>query len=116
MNRNVQPDSTEGKTTKMIHDFADGVWPVMITAFTRNKQIDWDGMDRLTDWYIDSGIAGLFAVCGSSEMRELTSEERLALATRVVKRVNGRIQVVATGTFGGAVEEQAAFVCLGYKQ
>jgi 4-hydroxy-tetrahydrodipicolinate synthase len=27
-----------------------------------------------------------------------------------VKRTNGRVQVVATGTFGGAIEEQAAFV------
>jgi len=95
---------------KAIYNLANGVWPVMLTAFTPNKQIDWDGVDRLTDWYIASGVAGLFAVCQSSEMRELTVEERLALAKRVVKRANGCVQVVATGTFGGAIEDQAVFV------
>ena len=110
MHKKVQPDYLKEKGTRAVHDLAGGVWPVMLTAFTRNRQIDWDGVDRLTDWYIASGVAGLFAVCGSSEMRELTAEERLALAERVVKRANGRVQVVATGTFGGTIEQQAVFV------
>jgi len=110
MQKKRQTDSLKEKITKTVHPFADGVWPVMLTAFTPEKQIDWDGVDRLTDWYMASGVAGLFAVCGSSEMRELTPEERLILAERVVKRANGRVHVVATGTFGGALAEQAAFV------
>ena len=95
---------------KAIRTLANGVWPVMLTAFTSDKQIEWDGVDRLTDWYIASGVAGLFAVCQSSEMYELSEEERLTLAERVVKRTNGHLQVIATGTFGGGVEEQAVFI------
>ena len=110
MHRKVQSNHLKEKGTSAVYDLAGGVWPVMLTAFTHNKQIDWDGVDRLTDWYIASGVAGLFAVCGSSEMRELTAEERLALAERVVKRSNGRVRVIATGTFGGTIEEQAIFV------
>jgi len=91
-------------------DLPKGVWPVMLTPFTVEGAIDWDGVDVLTDWYIDSGVAGLFAVCLSSEMYELTDGERLALAKRVAKRVDGRVPVMASGTFPGATENQAAFV------
>jgi 4-hydroxy-tetrahydrodipicolinate synthase len=110
MNREAQSYHIKEKGMRYVDNLPDGVWPVMLTAFTSSKQIDRDGVDRLTDWYIASGVAGLFAVCGSSEMRELTAEERLALAGRIIKRVNGRIQVIATGTFGGTIEQQSVFV------
>jgi len=86
-----------------------GVWPVMLTPFHRDGSIDGDGVDRLTDWQIAAGAAGLFAVCLSSEMYELDDAERLALAARIVKRAAGRVPVVASGTFGGPVERQAEF-------
>ena len=88
----------------------EGVWPVMLTAFTPEGAIDWRGIDALTDWYIDSGVSGLFAVCQSSEMYHLTDAERLQLAGHVAKRAGGRVPVVAGGTFEGTVVQQAAFV------
>ncbi len=88
----------------------DGVWPAMITPFKADKTIDWQGVDKLTDWYIDSGVAGLFAVGQSSEMFNLDADERLALAKHVVKRADGRVPVVASGTFGGAIPQQAEFI------
>jgi 4-hydroxy-tetrahydrodipicolinate synthase len=92
------------------NDQTPEVWTVMLTPFTVDKRIDWEGVDRLTDWYIEAGCAGLFTVSQSSEMFDLSAEERLALAERVVHGATGRAPVVATGTFGGAVEEQAEFV------
>jgi len=90
--------------------FDPGVWPVMLTPFAGTGSIDWDGVDRLVDYYIDGGAAGLFTVAQSSEMYELTPEERLALAERVVERSGGRVPVVASGTFGGSIGKQAAYV------
>ena len=87
-----------------------GLWSVMLNAFHEDGSIDWQGVDVLTDWYIDRGSAGLFACCGSSEMFHLDSGERLEVTRRVVNRAGGRVPVVATGTFGGPVEDQAAFV------
>ncbi len=89
---------------------AHGLWPVMLNAFHEDGSIDWHGVDALTDWYIESGSAGLFACCGSSEMFHLDDVERLAVAQRVVNRTGGSVPVVATGTFGGPVEKQARFV------
>lgn len=93
----------------MMNSLPKGLWPVMLTPFREDRSVDWAGVDALTDWYIDRGSAGLFTVCLSSEMYELTEEERVALAERVVKRAAGRVPVVAAGTFGGAVDVQAEF-------
>ncbi len=90
--------------------FPDGVWPAMITSLNSDKSIDWDGIDHLTDWYIESGVAGLFAVGQSSEMFAMDDDERLQLARRVVQRTNGRLPVVASGTFVRSIEKQAEFV------
>ncbi len=87
-----------------------GLWPVMLNAFSEDGSIDWPGVDVLTDWYIERGSAGLFACCGSTEMFHLDDGERLDVARRVVSRAGGRVPVVATGTFGGPVDEQAEFV------
>lgn len=82
----------------------------MLTPFLTNRQIDWQGLDRLIDWYLEAGVAGLFAVCLSSEMYALDDDERLALARHTVRRVGGRVPVVASGSFGKGVAEQAASI------
>lgn len=87
-----------------------GVWPVMLTPLTDSGAIDWNSLDRLVDWYLAAGVSGLFAVCLSSEMYQLSNDERLALARYVGQRAAGKVPVVATGTFGGPVAEQARFV------
>ncbi|MBW1937061.1 MAG: dihydrodipicolinate synthase family protein [Deltaproteobacteria bacterium] len=82
----------------------------MLTPFKENGEVDWAGVDALTDWYIEAGVAGLFAVCLSSEMYELTEEEKINLVRRVVKRSAGKVPVVASGTFGGSIKRQAQFI------
>lgn len=95
--------------TKVEGPLPDGVWPTMITPFLDDdqKSIDWEGLDGLTEWYIQSGVAGIFSVCLSSEMFQLTNQERIDIAQRVVKKAAGRVPVVAGGTFEGSIEEQA---------
>lgn len=83
--------------------------PVMLTPFTPDLKIDFDALSKLTDFYRACGAKGFFANCMSSEMYYLDNEERLALARHVVKHVNGALPVVATGSFGETIEEQAEF-------
>ena len=84
-----------------------GVWPVMLTPFLDNGDIDWQGVDALVDWYVDAGVAGIFTVCLSSEMYHLTPEERLALAQRVVSKSADRVPVIAAGAFAESINAQA---------
>lgn len=88
------------------HLNTNAVWPVMLTPMTWSGAIDWDAVDRLTDWYIDSGCLGLFTNSKSSEVQYLTAQERVDLAARVVRRANGRAAVIATGTFGETPEKE----------
>lgn len=87
-----------------------GLWPVMLTAFDDEGALDLDGVDALTDFYLDQGSTGLFAVCQSSEMYDLSDEERLQLAQRIVERTAGRVPIVAVGTFGGPIAWQGQFI------
>ena len=41
----------------------------MLTPFTADNKIDYLGLKRLIDWYIENGADALFAVCQSSEMQ-----------------------------------------------
>lgn len=74
-----------------------GVWPVMITPWTDDNKPDFKAIENLTNWYIDKGCDGIFAVCQSSEMLYLTEQEKLDIAKCVAETVDGRIQVVASG-------------------
>lgn len=86
-----------------------GFIPVMLTPFTPDMSVDLPCLRQLTEFYLEQGAVGLFANCLSSEMYELSSSERLLVIDTVVKQVNGRVPVVATGTLGGSITEMAAF-------
>lgn len=75
-----------------------GVWPVMLTPFDRRGSIDWDAYAALIEFQITAGVAGLFAVCGSSEAHHLTVDEQVRLARQAVETSGGRVPVV-----GGAI-------------
>ena len=74
--------------------------PVMITPYKKDGQIDYDGVSKLMDFYLAAGVKGFFANCLSSEMYSITEDERLELTQHIVRYVNGRAPVVATGSFG----------------
>lgn len=82
----------------------------MLTPFLSNGNIDYPALTQLTEIYLQAGASGLFANCLSSEMFELSDQERILAIMHVVKVVNGAVPVVATGTFGGEIAKQADFV------
>ncbi len=84
----------------------EGIVPVMLTPFTDDNQIDYKGLERLIDWYIDKGVDALFAVCQSSEMAFLSLEERVALSTFVVNYTAGRVPVVTSGHISDDMQTQ----------
>lgn len=91
----------------MENKFKDGVWPVMLTPFTEENEVDYDALGKLVDWYIENGVAGLFAVCQSSEMFFLNLEERVKIARFVKERSDGRVPVVASGHISDSISDQA---------
>jgi 4-hydroxy-tetrahydrodipicolinate synthase len=89
---------------------AKGFIPVMLTPFFGDGKIDFKALTQLTEVYLKAGASGLFANCLSSEMFELSNEERLSVIKHVIDVVDNSVPVVATGTFGGTIGQQADFV------
>lgn len=85
---------------------SNGIYPVMITPYTADNRLDLEAVDRMVEFYAAGGCQGVFAVCQSSEMFDLSEDERVALAARVVKAVRGRMNVVASGHISDAIEDQ----------
>ncbi len=88
----------------------NGLWPVMLTTFDEQLSLDVNGLERLTHFYLETGANGLFANCLSSEMFQLTGNERLSLVKKVLEIVDNRVPVVATGTFGKDINQHADFI------
>lgn len=87
-----------------------GFIPVMLTPFLDNGKIDYDGLTALTEMYLSAGASGLFANCLSSEMFELTEQERIDITAHVVKVAGGSVPVVATGSFFETATNHPAFI------
>ena len=83
--------------------------PVMITPFNLKAKVDLDVVSLLVDFYLAAGVKGFFANCLSSEMFSITEDERLELTQHIVKYVDGKVPVVATGSFGLTIEDKAEF-------
>jgi len=88
----------------MISEAKYGVWPVVLTPFSENGEIDYSALEALIHWYEENGADGLFAVCQSSEMFALSLRERLELAAFVKK--TARIPVIASGHISYSIEDQ----------
>ena len=91
----------------MTKEFPNGVYPVMLTPFTENNEVDYEALGKLVDWYIEKGVNGLFADCQSSEMFFLSLEERVKIGEFVKKHADGRVPVVTSGHISDSLEDQA---------
>lgn len=81
----------------MAFEITPGVFPVMITPWKEDNTPDFKTIEALTDWYIEKGCDGIFAICQSSEMMYLSEQEKLDIARCVAETAAGRIQIVASG-------------------
>lgn len=91
----------------MTKEFPNGVYPVMLTPFTENNEVDYEALGKLIDWYIEKGVNGLFADCQSSEMFFLSLKERVKIGEFVKKHADGRVPVVTSGHISDSLEDQA---------
>ena len=92
----------------MIKDIPNGVYPTMITPYTADNKIDYNAVEKLINWYGEKGVAGIFAICQSSEIFYLSFEERLELLKFIVKNAPKDMTIVASGHTADDLETQIA--------
>ncbi|RWN24124.1 dihydrodipicolinate synthase family protein [Mesorhizobium sp.] len=71
---------------------AKGVYPIAATPFNADMSVDYDSVDRLTEFYQDAGATGMTILGILGEAQKLEPEESLTIARRVIAR--SRVPVV----------------------
>ncbi len=81
----------------MMQSIRSGVYPTMITPYTKDNVLDLNAVDQLVEYYAECGCDGIFALCLSSEIFHLSDAEKRTLLRRVMSANAGRMQIVASG-------------------
>ena len=81
-----------------------GSFVALVTPMTSSGAVDWDALDSLIDWHLESGTHGIVPVGTTGESATLTPTEHKRVIEVTVRRVSGRIPVVA-GTGANSTAE-----------
>ena len=87
---------------------ATGVYSIAPTPFQDDGAIDWNSVDRMTDFYFEAGCNGFTILGVLGEAPKLDAEEALALAARVIKRAAGKPIIVGVSAPGFAAMRSLA--------
>ena len=67
----------------------------LATPMTPSGAVDWAALDALVDWHLQSGTHGIVPAGTTGESATLTHAEHKQVVKAVVRRVDGRVPVVA---------------------
>ncbi|WP_027594648.1 4-hydroxy-tetrahydrodipicolinate synthase [Pseudomonas sp. LAIL14HWK12:I7] len=81
-----------------------GSMVALVTPMDAQGRLDWDSLGKLVDFHLENGTHAIVAVGTTGESATLTVEEHIEVIEFVVKRVNGRIPVIA-GTGANSTSE-----------
>lgn len=84
-----------------------GVYPIAATPFHADLSVDWDSLDRLTDFYQDAGATGITILGIMGEAQKLTPEESREIARRVIARARVPVVVGVSNPSFAAMEALA---------
>jgi 4-hydroxy-tetrahydrodipicolinate synthase len=91
-----------------------GIIPAMITPLTRDDQLNETALRRLTNYLIDNGVHGVFAVGSQGEFWAFSEKEKQRVWEVVVEETNGRVPVYA-GTAAVTTREAIALTRIAEK-
>nr|WP_319483072.1 dihydrodipicolinate synthase family protein [uncultured Cohaesibacter sp.] len=77
-----------------------GVFSISVTPFDEQGAIDFDSLDRVTDFYLEKGSTGITVLGMMGEAPKMTQAEAVDIAGRVIKRANGAPIVVGVSAPG----------------
>ncbi len=84
-----------GRGGRMLPDRVEGVWIVAATPFRDDGALDPASAERLVEFYLERGVAGIVLLGMMGEAPKLTRDEATAFVSRVARRVDGRVPLVA---------------------
>ena len=85
----------------------DGAYPILLTAFDENNNLDLPAVGALIDHYDALRLPGILALGQASEVILLDHGERVQLAEFVARHPRQNLIVASVGNFGETLLEQA---------
>jgi len=74
-----------------------GIFAIMLTPFDQNDQVEWEDLERETDFCVRCGAHGLVWPQLAAEFYLLTNEERMRGAELIIRKAAGSRSVVVIG-------------------
>ncbi len=87
--------------THRISDRTDGVYVISATPFGDDGAIDYASADRLVEFYLARGVAGMTILGMMGEANKLSADEATDFMNHMLARIDGRIPVVVGVTDPG---------------
>lgn len=81
-------------SAELISEQTRGVCVIAATPFADDGQVDYDSIDRLTDFYLEAGVSGMTVLGMMGEANKLSESESRAVMRRFIARADGRVPVV----------------------
>jgi 4-hydroxy-tetrahydrodipicolinate synthase len=91
----------------MLNESARGVYTIAVTPFLPDGAIDFDSLDRVTDFYLEKGATGLTILGIMGEAGKLSGAESIAVVRRVVARAPVPVVVGVSAPGFAAMQELA---------
>jgi len=92
-------------TARLTED-AHGVYIISATPFTDTGELDLTSADRLVDFYLEKGVAGMTVLGMMGEAPKLAPDESVIFLQHMLKRVSGQIPVIV-GVSGPGLDNMA---------
>lgn len=83
----------------MIQSKLRGTGVALVTPFTKNGAIDFNGLEKVIDYSVKGGVEYVVTLGTTGESVNLTKEEKLEILDFTIEKTAGRVPVVAG--FGG---------------
>jgi len=76
----------------------EGIYTPVVTPYTADRAVNWDGLAEVIDWLVSQGVHGLISGGSTGENYAQTVAERIEIATFTKEHLKGRLPlVVGTG-------------------
>jgi 4-hydroxy-tetrahydrodipicolinate synthase len=81
--------------TRLITENEKGVYVIAATPFQDDGKVDFESIDRLVDFYMSMGIAGMTILGMMGEATRLSESESIEVTMRFLRRINGQVPLIA---------------------
>jgi len=81
-----------------------GSFVALVTPMSANGSLDFDALEGLIEWQVESGTDGIVSVGTTGESATVSVPEHLEIIEKTIEFVDGRVPVIA-GTGGNSTQE-----------